>query len=568
MVVKLFILNGKVLLIGLVWFFLGFFLRSNIFIPTSPPKLPYAPKMTSNLFKEAREKNEKEELDQIGNVVTKIVKSNDKDLKKQAEELIKDRSKFDKLLSVVSGKGIIQTDKEEKNLNISKELEKIFDSFYLSKNFKNKKISILLKNSNINEALELIGKTSNINFIVDPRVRGFVSNINLKDAPIASALKIILSSNTPRLAMIKDMNIFRILNLKDAIQVLKNKAVEIKIANVVSDFRTIYNAKWSESFKLRIEKMWDGLSSIESKKNGSYIVFDDNTKKIFFKGEKQDVSGFKKYLKQIDIHIPQVRIEARIIIAAKDFEESFGLQSSGVYNRSANVSNKGWSYVGYGPVTTGGKGDIDPKNLMDWTLNLLPSGASQFLNIPFIFGGKNLDTKRLNLVLNVAESRNEIETILKPTLLVNSEEPAHLLVGQEVPIETSVQERLEGSLRDINTINYKDLGLKLKIKPIVSPNNKNVFLDIFVENSYVKDSNNTKFDAKTSIIATTRSHNKVLLKSGQTTLIGGLISNEKRIVKSGVPYLQDIPILGLLFKGSKRSKSDDQLMIFITSTII
>ena len=205
---------------------------------------------------------------------------------------------------------------------------------------------------------------------------------------------------------------------------------------------------------------------------------------------------------------------------------------------------------------------------MDWTLNLLPSGASQFLNIPFIFGGKNLDTKRLNLVLNAAESRNEIETILKPTLLVNSEEPAHLLVGQEVPIETSVQERLEGSLRDINTINYKDLGLKLKIKPIVSPNNKNVFLDIFVENSYVKDGNSVKFDAKTSIIVTTRSHNRVLLKSGQTTLIGGLISNEKRIVKSGVPYLQDIPILGLLFKGSKRSKSDDQLMIFITSTIV
>ena len=315
--------------------------------------------------------------------------------------------------------------------------------------------------------------------------------------------------------------------------------------------------------------MWDGIINGKTNKQNYYLVFDDNTRKVFFRGQKQDTQAFKEFLTQVDEKISQVRIETRVVIANQYFEESLGLQVSGVYNRSGSVSRSGWNYIGYGPVTTGGQGDIPPADLMDWSLNLLPRAASQFLNLPIIFGGRDLNNKRLNLVLNAAENKNEIKTILKPTLLVNSEEPAEILVGEQVPIETSVQERIEGSLRDINTINYKDLGMKLKVKPVVSPDRNSVFLDIYVENSYVKDgSTATSFDAKKSIIATTKSSNRVLLKSGETTLIGGLITSDKRKNKTGIPLLQDIPILGYLFKGRKKTRADEQLMIFISPTVV
>jgi type II secretory pathway component GspD/PulD (secretin) len=111
--------------------------------------------------------------------------------------------------------------------------------------------------------------------------------------------------------------------------------------------------------------------------------------------------------------------------------------------------------------------------------------------------------------------------------------------------------------------------MKLKVKPIVYPDHEKIFMDIFVESSYIKNGNAaTSFDAKTSIIVSNRSKNRVFLKSGQTTLIGGLISHEKRREKQGVPFLQDIPVLGFLFRGSKRVKSGDQLMIFITPTVV
>jgi type IV pilus assembly protein PilQ len=407
-----------------------------------------------------------------------------------------------------------------------------------------------------------------LDFVIDNDVKGKIGNISFTDVSVASVLKIILTSHKPKLALIKDLGVWRIMLLKDANLMFKSRAQALYEKLFVCGSKTIANAKWSETLKLCIEKMWDSIVGIRKGSKNMYLVFDDNTRSIFFRGEKKTIREFRHFLNEIDQRVPCVRIDARVVIAAKDFEESFGLQVSGVYNRSASVS-KHWNFIGFGPVTTGGQGDIKPENLMDWTLNFLPSTAKQFLNAPFIFGGNNLNTRRLNLVLNAAEQRSEIETILKPSLLVNSGEIAEILVGQEVPIETSIQERIEGSLRDVNTISYKSLGMKLKVKPLVYPDQKTVFLDIFVENSYIKNGNAvTSFDAKTSIIVSNKSKNRVFLKSGQTTLIGGLISNEKRKEKQGIPILQNIPVLGFLFRGSRRVKSDDQLMIFITPTVV
>ncbi|MBD3231720.1 hypothetical protein GF322_03585 [Candidatus Dependentiae bacterium] len=540
---------------------------NDLFLPKPDPKLKYIPPYTSNLLAAQRKKEEEKDLKDIGNVVKNIVKSSDKELEKKADELIGDKYKLNNFLCTISNhkdKKIIGTQQK-----ISAEARSILDSYYDDPVFVEKTVSLRLKNIDIKEIVELIGKILNLDFIVDSEIKGEISTLNLQDVPASFALKLIFSSVKPQLALVKNFNVWRVVRLEDAILMFESQIREDELKDIVSDFFLIRHTKFSEGLKLRIEKLWEGIINGKTDKHNYYLVFDDNSRKIFFKGRKKDIQVFKTFLKEIDEKISQIRIETRIIIANKYFEESLGLQVSGVYNRSASVSRSGWNYIGYGPITTGGKGDIPPDDLMDWSLNLLPRTASQFLNLPIIFGGRNLNNKRLNLVLNAAESKNEIKTILKPSLLVNSEEPAEILVGEQVPIETSVQERIEGSLRDINTINYKDLGMKLKVKPIVSPDKESVFLDIYVEHSYVKDgTSTTSFDAKKSIIVTTKSSNRVLLKSGETTLIGGLIYDDKRNNRNGIPLLQDIPLLGYLFKGKKKTKSDEQLMIFISPTII
>ncbi len=551
--------------------FVSSFLKSNdLFLPPEDPHLKYMPPFTSNLIGESQDKLEDENIKRVKSVVTEIVESSDKELEKKAEELIKDKTKLkDFLYSISDEKEVAKTTNEKQTVKIPGNVNAVLDSYYQDPDILDKTISLKLKHADVKEVIELISKMLGLDFIIDSGIKGKVSNVNFQDVPASFALKLILSSTKPQLSLIKDFNVWRVIKSVDAITLIENQIQELKLKDFDSEVVTIFNARFTESFKLRAEKMWDGIINGKTNKQNYYLVFDDNTRKVFFRGQKQDTQAFKEFLTQVDEKISQVRIETRVVIANQYFEESLGLQVSGVYNRSGSVSRSGWNYIGYGPVTTGGQGDIPPADLMDWSLNLLPRAASQFLNLPIIFGGRDLNNKRLNLVLNAAENKNEIKTILKPTLLVNSEEPAEILVGEQVPIETSVQERIEGSLRDINTINYKDLGMKLKVKPVVSPDRNSVFLDIYVENSYVKDgSTATSFDAKKSIIATTKSSNRVLLKSGETTLIGGLITSDKRKNKTGIPLLQDIPILGYLFKGRKKTRADEQLMIFISPTVV
>ena len=158
---------------------------------------------------------------------------------------------------------------------------------------------------------------------------------------------------------------------------------------------------------------------------------------------------------------------------------------------------------------------------------------------------------------------------------MHHQEDAEILVGEELPHEIKVQESIEGKPTNVTTTNYKDIGMKLKVKPIVAPDHKAVFLDIFVENSDVvapkavlQSSADSSRGNYNYTVRTSRSRNRVLLNSGQTTLIGGLMMTVKENSKTGVPFLKDIPVLGFFFGGSRKRFVDKQLLIFITPTLI
>jgi type IV pilus assembly protein PilQ len=364
---------------------------------------------------------------------------------------------------------------------------------------------------------------------------------------------------------------------------------------------TIQHTKWDDKFKVRLEKLWEGVVGDQKGKPGTFVAFDDSSKKIFFKGHVQQVHDFETMLKEIDIEIPQVRLDVRVIIADKNFEEMLGFQWSGRYDRK--MASRRLEFASFGAKQTpviekdagaAGSGTNPTVNtpfgvITDWSLNLIPGWKtndtvngfaknSGMFSMPFIF--RNADyTKLLNLTLNAAENRHEIKTILKPSLLVNSEETAEILVGESMPLQTMVAESVGSNISNVTTTQYKDLGIKVNVKPVVCPGNDSVFLDIFLENSSLTPlttpitwSQPTSSGAGTQSIGytikTSRSKNRVLLHSGQTTLISGLIVNTRDTMKSGVPFLQDLPVLGWFFRGTKKSVEDKQLLIFITPMVM
>lgn len=410
-----------------------------------------------------------------------------------------------------------------------------------------KKISLSLCDCDVRDAIMLVGKKTGCNFLVDPDVTGTVKSICVNDVPVVTTLRTILSSNRPRLALIKDHGLFRIVCLSNVREILLElEDQDFECAAVQLAHRHLHDKQ-----KAQMKKVWEGIISDHYGKQKFYLVFSDVSRQVIFKGKKHHVAQFKKYLTDIDHQVPRVKIEARFVCAEKGFEENLGFESSGIYDRRSSA-NRGVNF-----------------SVIDWALNFLPTPEKTAKNIrlPFVFSGSNIDTKRLNLTLNAAENRREIKTILQPSILTNDKEMAQILVGENVPIETIVEESVEGRLRNVKTAQYKDIGIQLKVLPIVTPDQRSVFLDVYIENSQQSDALTTG-QSTYPVIRTTRFHTKVRLKSGQTTMISGLIKNIKELHKTKAPFLSEIPFIGAFFRGRRKVKNDMQLLIFITPTIV
>lgn len=508
------------------------------------------------IMKDEEERKQEEQDENTKNIIAKIISGTDNDLQNIASNLATDPEKFTKITNKISE--ILNDYKAPEHKNF------MYDDAVYKDNELSKKITIKIINSKIEDVISLINKITPINFVIDHDVSGIIKNLNVSDVPVSQIFKLILKQNDPELTIVKESGIYRIIKLSKAINatIKKENKTNDKFACGIFTFQ---NQKITESFKLKIDKIWLGVTNGESSKQSYYVISDEISRKVFFRGKKEYVENFKEYLKQIDIKIPQVKIEARIVIANKNFEESFGLQWSNIFNRRAGIK-RGISFVGTGPL-------VDIKNnpqaqskedLMDWALNMFPvlGEATRKLHVPFVFGGNDLNTKRLNVILNAAENTNELKTILKPILVTNNSEEAEILVGEQIPLEVVVKEAIEGSLRDITTVNYKDIGIKLKVKPVVSADSSSIFLDIYVENSFRL--NTERFP----VIEISNSRSRVILKNGQTTLIGGLVRTEKQLQKTDLPLISKIPILKSLFSGARKFREDKQLLIFITPTII
>jgi type IV pilus assembly protein PilQ len=544
-----------------------------------PPPISHklsVPPFATNLIRDERKRREQVEKEGLKSVFKNIIEGDKRKLNKDARILSRDSNKLDRFLGGLQN-GLseqIAYSRDKKNV-VSCKMRRLVGRVYNDPMLMNKRISLSLKKADIRDAVELIAKSTQLNFIVDSNVVGIVENVHFNQVRVGTALRLLLSTNHPHLALIKEDEVWRITLLSTAEELLQHNLEVDKENDFVTGMRVMHNVRWSEVCKMQMHTLWENLMIHKEDKQRSFLIINDETRKVFFRGRKKQVKLFRHFLRELDAKVPQIRIEARVVIADKNFEDSFGLQWSGIYNRKESVK-KGFQFVSAG----GNINDIqnDPKplsNLMDWALNFFPSTweKSRNCHLPIVFGGKDLNTRRLNLVLNAAESRNEIKTILKPAIMVSDRETAEILEGEVIPIETIVEESVEGRLRNVRTAQYKDVGIQFRVRPAVCPNRKSVLLDLFVENSMVDERNlNSTNHSNASplypTIITTRSKTRVMLANRQTTMISGLIRNRKKNEHSALPLLGRIPLIGWLFKGYRKVVSDLQLLIFITPTII
>lgn len=228
-------------------------------------------------------------------------------------------------------------------------------------------------------------------------------------------------------------------------------------------------------------------------------------------------------------------------------------------------------------------GDIAEALGVQWALD--GSGASGLINFPGtglpIIGGLSFNEKsvvpegallkvggdRFGALISALASNSRSNLLSTPSLLTLDNQEAEIIVGQNVPFKTgSYATNSNGADNPFTTVERKDVGISLKIKPYI---NEGSTLRLEVEQE-VSDIAPAVSGVDSSDLITNKRALKstILADDGEIIVIGGLIKDSVRTQHSGVPLLRDIPYLGALFRWSRDTQVKSNLMVFLRPTIV
>jgi len=403
-------------------------------------------------------------------------------------------------------------------------------------------VSLVFDDADIRKVLRLISEISDINLIVAEEVQGTLS-LRLKDVPWDQALDLILEIQ--ELGMIQKGNVARVLPLKK-IQAMETERLrakqEVKRLEETQTEIFAINYKDAESFE-------DVIDDILSDQGEVQVI--EGSKKIMVNDIPSKLEEVRQILKQLDEPVKQVMIEARIVEANTSDGLDLGIKWGFNYENDASTGPIGTSSMDSADVGLGGGFLINPSNVSD---SLNAAGLGSLIS----FGRTGQDSTVLNLRLSALEASGKGRVVSSPKVLTLDGETAKIEQGTSIPYQ-SVSD--QGT-----TTEFEDATLSLEVTPEVNPDNS-IILEILASNSTVGNTVATGAGSAPAI-DTKEAETKLLLKNGETTVIGGIYVENELNSETGTPFLKDVPLLGHLFKSRNKSNTRSELLIFITPRIV
>jgi type IV pilus assembly protein PilQ len=434
-----------------------------------------------------------------------------------------------------------------------------------SGNYKGEKVSLVFKDADLKNVLMLFAEYENKNFLIDEDVKGTIT-IRLKNVPWDQALKIIL--NMKNLEKIEDGNVVRIVS-KEYIQKKqdekKRKELEkIKEKERKKELAPLYTKIINVNFA-KVSDINSNISSLLSSRGK--LISDTRTNSFIITDIEKNMKEIEKVIKILDKPTPQVIIEAKIIVIKNTASKELGIQWGGSFVQ--RITSKDFFYG----ITGGSTGSTDITNP---TTSIQPPGTSQkttnytavsipgnyVVNAPTVqspVGGLGLIFGKwgyynLSVKLTALKSKNMAKEISSPKVIALDNEKAVIEQGQEIPYKTVSD---QGTKTE-----FKDAKLKLEVTPHITPN-KMVLLDLSLSKDSIGQQTTDGPAINTQEVKT-----KLLLKNGETAVIGGIISNAETKGQDSVPFFSDLPIVGFLFKNNIKSNIKGELLIFITPHVV
>jgi type IV pilus assembly protein PilQ len=405
-------------------------------------------------------------------------------------------------------------------------------------------ISLNLKDVDLKDFFRLIHEISGLNIIIDPNVKGTVTMV-LDNVPWDQALDIVLKNN--QLGKTLEGNVLRIAKL-DTLSAEQEQATKLAEAQqeaqpLVTKFVPVNYAKASAIATML--KSWVGGGALSKRGN---ILVDDRTNTLIVSDIASQIPIILPIIEKLDTKTKQVAIEARIERVTSDFQRNLanalsvsGINQSGSVTQSALTGPNSQQTVA--PVATYTKVPPIPNS------STVTSGFG-------VYAVSNIGARYLlNEALSVAENTDNAKTISKPTIVTQNNVAGSVVQGVQIPIQTTINNTI--------SIQYIQASLQLTVTPQVTSDG-NIFLVINVTNS----SPGAVLTGAGPSINTQSATTQVLVPDGGTVVFGGVTVNQTAKSETYVPLLGKIPVLGNLFKASVKSRSDQELLFFVSPKIL
>jgi len=410
--------------------------------------------------------------------------------------------------------------------------------------YQGERLSLNFQNVDVRSLLQVIADFTNLNIITSDSVGGTIT-LRLKDVPWDQALDIILQSKG--LDMRKNGNVMLVAPRDE---IAAREKLELEARSQVADLEPIR----SEGFVVNYQKAEDVRKMLSDpnqrllSKRGSAAV-DVRTNQLFVQDTSSKLEDVRRLLQKIDVPVPQVLIESRIVEADDRFARALGVK------------------FGYGRVTN--EASIGAQNLVPPIPGTPPVRviSSNNINMPATgIAGINPGslavtlfnsslTRIVNLELTALEAEGLGKVISSPRVVTADKVKALIEQGTEIPYQ-------QATSSGATSVAFRKAVLKLEVTPQITPEGA-IFLDVNVN----KDTRGLETSAGPAI-DTKHVQTQVLVENGGTVVLGGIYEQTDRTTTTKVPWLGDLPVIGFLFRKTDRINDRTELLIFITPRIV
>jgi len=455
-------------------------------------------------------------------------------------------------------------------------------------------ISFDFREAPVRDVLRLFARQVNVNIVATPAVVGTVS-MKLDNVRWRKALELILEVNKLKMTEDTENNIIKVLTEAEvAAEPMVTKVYHLSYLSA-ADYE-VETLDYEEGKRVKKTRVMEGAA-----KKLKPLVAENETMEADAAGNKLIVHAtpashdrVKAALAELDKQTRQVEIKVQFIEASTeaaknlgikwDFLREYGAEATDVARVfSKTIGKTDTSRTGFSDEST-----TEERTLSSWTDSTIGGVSSRDVIDSFSrdIGGlrtatagwdrardvasetiktATLSADKLRLVVSALLEDSGAKLVSHPRIFTVDNKQATIRAVKEWPIPRYSYNGETGTW-EINGFDFKDIGITLRVTPHINADNF-ITLDVDPEVSAVVGEK-TFEEVSLPLVDTRNAATRVIVKSGEALVIGGLVKTDEILKKSGLPLLKDIPLLGNLFRHTSKTSIDLDLMILITPTIV